>query len=133
MGANSNEKFVHWWVQHSVGERSERKLVEKLTTQAAMVRRRAGTDIHTAAWEGDVSLVKEFLAFNAELSNAPDNTEFGCAYRPLHYASYRGHLDICRELLMSGAKIRATGNNGVTALFLAAQQGQVEVVRYLLD
>ncbi|CAN0074979.1 unnamed protein product, partial [Discosporangium mesarthrocarpum] len=66
-------------------------------------------------------------------ANAPDKSEFGQGYPPIHYAAYRGHVDACRELHAHGAKLLAAGRNGVTPLFLAVQQGQEEVVRFLLD
>lgn len=67
-----------------------------------------------------------------ELANATDVSEFGTGYRPLHYAAYGGFLDVCEELHAAGARALAAGDNGVTALFLAAQAGKAGVVRFLL-
>ena len=67
-----------------------------------------------------------------DLANALDVSEFGANYRPLHYAAYGGFLHVCEALHAAGARALAPGDNGVTALFLAAQAGKPDVVRFLL-
>ncbi len=77
--------------------------------------------------------MQDFLEEDPGLANAVDETEFGTGYRPLHYAAYGGFLDVCEALHAAGARALAAGDNGVTALFLAAQAGKADVVRFLLD
>ena len=78
-------------------------------------------------------LPQGFLEDDPELANAVDVSEFGTGYRPLHYAAYGGFLDVCEALHAAGARALSAGDNGVTALFLAAQAGKADVVRFLLD
>jgi hypothetical protein len=47
------------------------------------------TDIHTACWNGDIELVKQFIDVDTRLVNSPDTTEYGSQMRPLHYAAYQ--------------------------------------------
>ncbi|CAM9718110.1 unnamed protein product, partial [Ectocarpus fasciculatus] len=79
------------------------------------------------------TLTQDFLEDDPSLANAVDATEFGTGYRPLHYAAYGGFLGVCEALHAAGARPLAAGDNGVTALFLAAQAGKADVVRFLLD
>lgn len=51
----------------------------------------------------------------------------------MHYAAYGGFLDVCEALHAAGARSLAAGENGVSALFLAAQAGKLDVVQFLLD
>ncbi|XP_035579964.1 ankyrin repeat domain-containing protein 29 isoform X2 [Zalophus californianus] len=60
----------------------------------------------------------------------------------LMVASYAGHIDCVRELVLQGADINlqreiatfmCTMINGTTALFFAAQQGHNDVVRFLFE
>ncbi|CAM9878859.1 unnamed protein product, partial [Scytosiphon promiscuus] len=76
---------------------------------------------------------QDFLEDDPGLANAVDVSEFGTGYRPLHYAAYGGFLPVCEALHAAGARALAAGDNGVTALFLAAQAGKADVVRFLLD
>lgn len=73
------------------------------------------------------------MQHDPDFANAIDDSEFGMGYRPLHYAAYGGFLDVCRELRANGARVHAVGDNGVSALFLAAQAGRSDVVSFLLD
>ncbi|XP_048662387.1 ankyrin repeat domain-containing protein 29 isoform X3 [Marmota marmota marmota] len=49
----------------------------------------------------------------------------------LMVASYAGHIDCVRELVLQGADINLQRESGTTALFFAAQQGHNDVVRFL--
>jgi Ca2+-binding EF-hand superfamily protein len=131
-GTLDKDEFVRWWVGRTL-EGSRGKLAEKLTRLAEVGRRRAHTSIHQAAWEGDSELVLDFLKVDARLVNAPDTAEYGEGFRPLQYAAYCGHLQICQLLLEGGAQINATNECGCTALFYAAQQGHLDVVKWLMQ
>jgi ankyrin repeat protein len=53
----------------------------------------------------------------------------------LHFAASRGHID-CAQLLCTaeyGGKPNAADGRGITPLYLAAQQGHVAIVRWLVD
>lgn len=89
-------------------------------------------DIHTACWEGDAAAARALLAADPGRAGEVDATEFGGAYAPLHYAAYRGHLEIVELLLARGAAVNARTATGCTPLFLACQQGRAKVVAALL-
>ncbi|XP_020951844.1 ankyrin repeat domain-containing protein 29 isoform X3 [Sus scrofa] len=51
----------------------------------------------------------------------------------LMVASYAGHIDCVKELVLQGADINLQRESGTTALFFAAQQGHNDVVRFLFE
>ncbi|XP_048795758.1 ankyrin repeat domain-containing protein 29 isoform X2 [Lagopus muta] len=51
----------------------------------------------------------------------------------LMVASYYGHIDCVRELVLQGADINLQRESGATALFFAAQQGHNDVVKFLFE
>ena len=129
------EEFVNWWVNRTQGVRKGGGLIafklKKLANKAAQM---FYTDIHKATWDGDVNLVKLFLdAPGGGHINAPDTTEYGNGWTPLHYASYRGHTEIVSELLLKGARVDTRNDDGFTPLFYAAQQNFPGICTDLLN
>ena len=55
------------------------------------------------------------------------------ASRELHLAARSGNLVEVKRLVEGGLPVDTRGHFGITALILAAQNGEAEVVRYLLD
>jgi hypothetical protein len=107
------------------------KYVRSLSTSAAQI---ASSDIHSAAWNGDLALVKKFVDVDRTLVDSKDMSEFGGDFTPLHYACYRGHTDIARFLLdKETVNMNAKTDTNCTPLFFAAQQGHVELVQLLLS
>ncbi|XP_064291337.1 ankyrin repeat domain-containing protein 29 isoform X3 [Passer domesticus] len=51
----------------------------------------------------------------------------------LMVASYYGHIDCVRELVLQGADINLQRESGATSLFFAAQQGHNDVVKFLFS
>ncbi|KAM7124689.1 ankyrin repeat domain-containing protein 29 isoform 1-T1 [Ciconia maguari] len=51
----------------------------------------------------------------------------------LMVASYYGHIDCVRELVLQGADINLQRESGATSLFFAAQQGHNDVVKFLFE
>ncbi|PKU40990.1 ankyrin repeat domain-containing protein 29 [Limosa lapponica baueri] len=51
----------------------------------------------------------------------------------LMVASYYGHIDCVRELVLQGADINLQRESGATPLFFAAQQGHNDVVKFLFE
>ncbi|GMI38283.1 hypothetical protein TeGR_g7675, partial [Tetraparma gracilis] len=93
----------------------------------------AASDIHSACWNGDLDLVERYCEIDPTAAHSRDDSEFGCGYRPLHYAAYSGHLEVCKFLLENPAvDMDCATATGCTALFLAAQQKRREVADYLL-
>jgi ankyrin repeat protein len=50
----------------------------------------------------------------------------------IHFASQKGHLEVVRELVTSGASVKAKNRKGLTALHFAAQNSHLELVKYLV-
>jgi len=83
-----------------------------------------------AAKQGDLAKAKtQIEARGAKVDETgPDNTT------PLIWASYNGHLDVVKYLLVKGADInhKETGH-GKNALMLAAEEGHLSVVKLLIE
>lgn len=50
----------------------------------------------------------------------------------LHFASFRGNLEIIQHLIQKGADVRATDHEGKTMLHAATQSEKVEIIYYFL-
>ena len=85
--------------------------------------------LRSAAQRGNLALVRQALQNGADVNGA--HPEFG--WTPLHYACWKGHLEVARFLLDSGATLHAIDKKGRTPLHHACQKGQLEVARFFLD
>jgi ankyrin repeat protein len=85
------------------------------------------TDLHDAAFDGDVERVKKLLE-KGENPNAKNKT----GRTPLHVAAYMGHVEVVRLLLEHGADPNAKDKDGHTPLHDATSGGYVDVVKLLL-
>lgn len=106
-GVVEKPEFIRWW--SSLGEATADtsgeawELQRKLQSLAATGSEAERVDIHVAAWKGDVALVRQFLALDAAIVNARDESEMGERFTPLHYASYQGHLELVALLVSATA------------------------------
>ncbi|XP_049869328.1 ankyrin repeat domain-containing protein 39 [Pectinophora gossypiella] len=86
-----------------------------------------------AAFNGEIDRVEHLInkARNPkEAVNAPDNS----GYTALHYAARKGHVDVCKMLLMNGADVNANTKSGkATPLHKAAAAGKVAAVKILIQ
>uniref|UniRef100_A0ACD5XGV2 Uncharacterized protein n=1 Tax=Avena sativa TaxID=4498 RepID=A0ACD5XGV2_AVESA len=82
-----------------------------------------------AAFDGNISLLKK-MASRVDLRGAKDadgNTA-------LHLAAIKGCLESCRFLVEeSGVDVNSVSKTGRTPMLYAAQEGNVQIIRYLLD
>ncbi|RYG64092.1 ankyrin repeat domain-containing protein, partial [archaeon] len=99
----------------------------------AKAQRQFHTDIHQASWQGDVQLVRSFLDAERRLVNSADETDYGEGWTPLHYAAYRGHLEVVQVLLSAGASVNSVNAFNFTPLYYGAQQGRKEVCNALME
>ncbi|XP_029426563.1 ankyrin repeat domain-containing protein 29 isoform X3 [Nannospalax galili] len=82
-----------------------------------------------AARRGNLALLK--LLLNSGRVDVDCRDSHGTTL--LMVASYAGHIDCVRELVLQGADINLQREDGATALFLAAQGGYLDVIRLLLS
>ncbi|XP_065915159.1 transient receptor potential cation channel subfamily A member 1-like isoform X2 [Dysidea avara] len=84
--------------------------------------------IHDAAEHGSLKQVSMLLDRGSMIVSTVDG------YTPLHFASFRGHLNVAAKLIKRHPFQKdLVTNNGDTALHLAATNGHSTVVKLLLD
>uniref|UniRef100_A0A8C5MVV9 Ankyrin repeat domain 29 n=1 Tax=Leptobrachium leishanense TaxID=445787 RepID=A0A8C5MVV9_9ANUR len=82
-----------------------------------------------AARKGNLALLQLLLNSGRVDVDCKDST----GATALMVASYAGHIECVRELVLQGADINVHRESGSTALFFAAQQGHNDVVRLLFE
>jgi ankyrin repeat protein len=85
------------------------------------------TSLMAAVIDGDLDLVKQSIEAGASL----DRYDWNLSYAPLGMAIDRGHADIVECLLKAGANPHC-GSTATTALGLAAENGEAEIMQLLL-
>ena len=90
--------------------------------------------LHYAAQVGSLPLVRFLLNSGAAVDTQCHLEQCGTfnGWNSLHFASDNGHLDVVATLLEFGATIDHPNSNGDTALSIAAERGQWDVVRWLV-
>ncbi|XP_047050536.1 ankyrin repeat, PH and SEC7 domain containing protein secG-like [Lolium rigidum] len=82
-----------------------------------------------AAFDGNLNLLKK-MASKVDLRGAKD----GKGITALHLAALKGYLETCRFLVEeSGIDVNSVSKTGATPMSYAAREGNVQVMRYLLD
>lgn len=89
------------------------------------------TLLHNAAYRNH----PEFVEFWATRLKLPVNVFLNTESRqtPLHIAARRGHVSVIENLYRHGADLNAQDNEGNTALHIAVQNNNAEVIRALLS
>ncbi|XP_077573374.1 ankyrin repeat domain-containing protein 29 isoform X2 [Stigmatopora nigra] len=82
-----------------------------------------------AAHKGNVALLQLLLNSGRVDADCRDK----CGTTALMAASYGGHKECVKELIMQGADINCQRETGSTALFFASQQGHNDIVRLLFE
>jgi ankyrin repeat protein len=106
--------------------------VQALLGQGADVNAAQGdgmTALHWAALNGDLATTNLLLKAKAKTEAV---TRIG-SYTPLHLASSRGQAAVVARLLEAGSHVAAVTDTGVQAIHLAAQAGNPDALRSLLD
>ncbi|XP_063436858.1 kinase D-interacting substrate of 220 kDa B-like [Mytilus trossulus] len=87
------------------------------------------TPLMWAAWRGHLEVVTYLVTHGSQL----DATDLVYGRTPLMLAALRGHLEVVTYLVTHGSQLDATDLLGQTALHLAAQFGQIDVTKCLID
>ncbi|KAG8571010.1 hypothetical protein GDO81_011504 [Engystomops pustulosus] len=82
-----------------------------------------------AARKGNLALLQLLLNSGRVDVDCRDST----GATALMVASYAGHIQCVRELVLQGADINLQRDSGATALFFASQQGHNEIVKFLFE
>ncbi|WOL04755.1 ankyrin repeat-containing protein [Canna indica] len=119
-------------MESSVGQQSFRR--KKMTKQ--LTGKRDDTELHSAARAGNLALLQDILSKAGD----EERNEMLCKQNqagetPLFVAAEYGYVDVVHEMIKyhdaAMAGIRA--KNGYDALHISAKQGDVDVVKQLLD
>ena len=116
-------------LEDSVRNAGDSKRVLLLLQQGASVHvtsRHGWTVLMTAAWHGDMELLREALRRGAKVDAR--QTEFGTA---LNVACVHGKTEVVRELLAHGTQVDGKGFFGLTPLGWAKQRADLDIVRLL--
>lgn len=73
-------------------------------------------------------MVRLLLSYGATV-----NQRCGQGWTALHEAVSRGNTDICEVLIRAGASINPPNTYSVTPLIVAAQQGRMRALCYLVE
>lgn len=85
--------------------------------------------IHIAAKNGDLQMVKSLLQNGAKVNAVADTY---LKETPLLFACYNDHLDVFQYLVENKAKLHQRDCRGFESIFIAAQYGYVDILRYLI-
>jgi len=88
-----------------------------------------GTEIHNAAYQGDLNKIKSLLEKDPNLANTK-NATFGRT--PLHWAAQEGQKEVVELLITKGADPNGKDKWGYTPLHRAAAAGHKEVAELLV-
>src|SRR3990167_7649428 len=92
-------------------------------------------DLLEASLFGNLDRVRELLSVDTESRKVILNITDEYDRTPLHWASFKGHLEIVKELLFAeggGIDPKIIDRDGQTPLHLASRNGHLEVVKVLL-
>src|SRR5687768_15159974 len=83
------------------------------------------TSLYVAAWHGRLDVVELLMCEGADISKDQ--------YYRLQEATIKGHLGIVRLLIQKGARVNRSDNSGRIPLYIAAEEGYLELVTLLIE
>jgi len=125
---------LHWAV-----ENDDRDVVKLLLEAGADVNRAATFDahagvtpLHLAAQDGRTDVASDLLRHGAA-RDPHKSTRNREKITPLHQAVYNSHLATVAVLLAAGCDPNVQADNGYAAIHYAAQKGNIEMMKTILD
>ena len=88
----------------------------------------AGTNLHSAAKQGDAKQVRKLLAEGLNVNSLSKS-----GHTPLHISALWDKRRVTGLLVKNGAKVNAINSSGQTPLHLAARRGHIKMVKFLLS
>lgn len=134
-GYIEQEEFIHWWSKRTEKVRKGGGLISyKLKRILNKAMQMYETDLFTAVWSSQISLIHLFLESQPNLILSLDQSEFGNNWSILHYAVYQKNVDMVKYFLtLPLVNVNIRNGDGFTPLFYAAQQNHKELCQLLLD
>lgn len=86
-------------------------------------------DFEWAVKNGDLDMVKTFLAKNKDAAGKP----LSSGRNPLVMAADYGQKDVLEYLISSGANVNVVDSHGMTPLLAAIYEGHADCVKLLLE
>ena len=129
---------------HHAGRNGQIAAVNALITSQADLNTPTKTGerlLHIASAHNKLPLVEHLLTSNVDVNpfatpvpgTLKSQRPIGTQLIPLHYACILGHLEICMILLKHMAWVNAPTDTGVTALMMAADNGDTNLVNILIE
>lgn len=91
------------------------EMMELLPVEAPVTS--ASSQIHKAAKDGSIQILKSCLQSNPKSKDSLDDKEMA----PLHYAAQCNRRDAVKELIKAGADVNIRGEGSITPLHIAAR------------
>ena len=151
---------VEFSVQMELGDRAKAEAWLAAGLPPDFEGSRIGSGLQNGAWEGNLELMRLFLAHGADIDYRNGNGETALLlaawqgrqaavdwllergakinagekqWSALHYAVFAGHGDLARQLIERGADIDAKSSNGSSVLMMAIYEGREELARLLIE
>ena len=130
---------MHFWLEAKSGNITElRKLYQtafalNITFEVINIQNKLGySALAVSIIIGNIETAEYIIDLGADVNAATSHKDTGFAGNtPLIQAAGLGYLSLINKLIERGAKVDATSEDGIHALYQAAQNGHLEIVKIL--